>query len=82
MKVNAKALGYTFAVVKGTAVFLTTLFTEYMFGGATLSKLDRLFFGYTVTFKGACIGFVYGLAYGFIFGYLIAVLYNFFSKEK
>ena len=46
--------------------------------GPTLSLLGQYFPGYTVTWAGAILGFLYAFAAGFIFGYGFASMRNTF----
>ena len=81
MKLNPKALGMAVGLVKGTVILLATIYVTWMQGGDTLGHLSRFYLGYTVTYLGALVGFLYGLADGFVLAYIGASLYNFFSKE-
>jgi protoporphyrinogen oxidase len=75
-----------FAISVGTvcslAVFIVTILLIIKGGptvGPTLSLLDQFFTGYSVTLKGAFIGFGYSFLWGFIFGWFFAYLRNFFT---
>jgi hypothetical protein len=62
-------------------VFLATVSLAIRGGpvvGPNLQLLSQYFYGYTVTVKGAFIGFGYSLFWGFLFGYLLAYLRNLF----
>lgn len=81
MKLNPKAFGMAIGLTKGTVILLATLYTTWMQGGYLLGHLSRFYLGYTVTYMGALVGFVYGLADGFVLAFIVASLYNFFAKE-
>ncbi|MFC2141377.1 NAD(P)/FAD-dependent oxidoreductase [Acidobacteriota bacterium] len=73
----ATAIGTAF----GLAVFLVTILLVIKGGqtvGPTLQLLNQYFFGYSVTVKGAFIGFAYSFFWGFLFGWLFAYLRNLF----
>ena len=65
--------------VSGLAIFLATVFLVLKGGkvvGPNLALLGQYFLGYTVTFKGAWIGFTHSFFWGFLFGWLFAYLRN------
>ena len=73
----ATALG----TVAGMLIFLATVFLLLKGGdvvGQNLQLLSQYFLGYSVTVKGAFIGFLYGFFWGFLFGWLFAYLRNLF----
>lgn len=82
MKLNPKAFGLAVGTVKGLVIYLATIFTAIVDGGATLQKLSRFYFGYEVSLKGAFVGLFYGFVDGFVLAFLVATLYNIFSKGK
>ncbi len=49
--------------------------------GATITKLHKVFFGYSLSWGGGIIGFVWGFVYGFIAGFLFALIYNIVSSQ-
>ena len=66
--------------VLGLSAFLATIFLIVKGGpvvGPNLALLSQYFYGYTVTVKGAFIGFCYSFFWGFLFGYLFAYFRNF-----
>ncbi len=76
------ALAVSAGSVCGLAVFLSTLLLILKDGqtvGPTLALLNQYFAGYSVTFKGAIIGFGYAFLWGFISGWLFAYLKNIFT---
>ncbi len=71
----ASALG----VVCGLLSFLTTLWLVIKGGdvvGTNLQLLAQYFVGYSVSVKGAFVGFGYSFGWGFLFGWLFAYLRN------
>jgi hypothetical protein len=68
--------------VSGLAIFLATIFLIIKGGdviGPNLKLLGQYFIGYTVSFKGAFIGFGYSFLWAFIFGWLFAYMRNLFT---
>ena len=66
--------------VSGLTIFIATLWLVIKGGeiiGPNLQLLGQYFIGYSVTVKGAFIGFAYGFFWGFLFGWLFAYLRNF-----
>jgi hypothetical protein len=69
----------TFGLTAGTGLFLATVWLLIRGGevvGPNLALLSNYFPGYSVTWPGACVGFVYGLAAGAVVGWCMARLYN------
>ncbi len=75
------ALGASCALVCGLLVFLATasLIVAHHHGppGPTLGLLGEYFLGYTVSWKGAPIGLVWGGVLGYVAGWLFAFIRNF-----
>jgi len=87
MKLRKRALGIAVGLVWGLSVMLGTwvlLLRDAT--GDTISKLSKIYIGYSYSWGGAVIGFVWGFVDGFIGGFLIAWIYNIanksFSKSK
>ncbi|MFQ6102893.1 MAG: bacteriophage holin [Candidatus Glassbacteria bacterium] len=76
MNLSPKAFGLALGILAGVAIFLATLWIAAMSGGNHLIMLKQFYFGYSVSFVGALVGFVYAFIDGFIAGALIAWLYN------
>ena len=83
---NAKTLGFVIGVLLGLAVFIATNWLvikgpqlneagEYVMG-PHLQLLSQFFIGYSVSFVGSLVGFVYSFAVGTISGALIGWIYN------
>jgi hypothetical protein len=65
--------------VSGLLILVATLFLVLKGGetvGQNLQLLSSYFIGYSVTFKGAFIGFANSFVWGFLFGWLFATLRN------
>ena len=81
MKLNIKALALSMGILGGLAVFLLTVWFLVMgYSGILLGKLGSVYLGYSVSWIGAIIGFVYGFFDGLIGGALIGYFYNKFAK--
>lgn len=81
-RMDKLAFAVSLGTVSGLAVFLATLILILKGGhvvGPTLNLLGQYFAGYSVTLKGALIGFGYSFFWGFIFGWLFAYLRNFLT---
>ena len=76
MQLDKKALGLTFGVLWGGAVFLATWVVLVRGGGEHLRLIRQIYLGYEVSALGSLIGLVWGFVDGFIGGWLVAWLYN------
>jgi hypothetical protein len=82
MRLNAKAMALSAAILWGASVFLATAWILVTGGaGETLAKLGAFYLGYTVSWPGAFIGLVYGFIDGLIGGFLLVWLYNMFLPK-
>ena len=73
------ALGVASGVVMGGLIFFSTFFLLVKGGypiGPNLALLGEFMYGYTVTFPGAFVGFVWGFGIGFFMGWGFAVAHN------
>lgn len=74
------AFGLALGLVAGLGLFI---FTDYVVllhhGGGTLTKLNEVYWGYTVTFGGSLLGLIYGFVSGYVTGWFIALFYNAFA---
>ena len=80
MELRKRALGMALGLVWGLTIMLSTwwlLIGGYR--GDIISKLSQFYIGYSYSWGGAVIGFVWGFVDGFIGGVVIAWLYNFIS---
>lgn len=87
MKLNKTAIGLASGIVWGGSIFLLTFFIMINMSlrggtGEILSKLGRIYIGYTVSLTGALIGLIYGFIHAYIIGWIWASLYNLFSQEE
>jgi hypothetical protein len=79
LRLNARAWGLAAGLLSGFALFLATNILVLKGGPNTGQHLQliRVFFpGYTVTFVGSLVGFVYAFVVGYALGRLIGVVYN------
>jgi hypothetical protein len=78
-RLNARAWGIAFALLGGLGLLASTWLLVLEGGnvvGPHLSLLKNFLPGYSVTFGGGLIGFVYGFVIGYAFGRLIGTVYN------
>jgi hypothetical protein len=76
---NARAWGIAFGLLAGLGLFLATNILLLKGGdvvGPHLSLLGVYLPGYSVTFFGSLVGFVYMFVIGYGFGRLIGEVYN------
>jgi hypothetical protein len=79
LKLNARAWGIAVGMLFGTGLFIATVFLVVKGGqtvGAHLSLIGEYLPGYSVTWGGAFIGFVYLFVIGYAVGRLIGGVYN------
>ena len=79
MRLNATIVGLITGLVAGLGLFAATIFLVLKGGdvvGPHLGLLGQYFPGYTVTFGGSLLGFVYFFIVGFVSGFAVAFLYN------
>jgi len=72
----------SFGLVFGAGLFLATAWLILKGGprtGQHLQLLGQYFIGYSVTWPGACLGFVYGALTGGLAGWLVCTTYNFIA---
>ena len=78
-RLRAGVMAAVFGMTAGTGLFLATAWLVIRGGknvGQHLSLLRFYFPGYSVTWGGAFVGFVYGAAVGAAAGFLLAWIYN------
>jgi len=78
-RLKAGILGLVFGLISGIGLFAMTAILLVENGpntGYHLSLLGNYFIGYTVTWKGAFIGFLWAFALGAIIGWSIGMIYN------
>lgn len=79
VRMRARIMAVVFGMLGGTALFLATAWLLLRGGpmvGQHLGLLGHYFPGYTVTWPGAFLGFVYGALVGGLLGYAVAWVYN------
>ncbi|MDQ2665196.1 MAG: hypothetical protein M3Z05_04225 [Gemmatimonadota bacterium] len=78
-RLNGRAWGIAFALLAGLGILIPT-WVLVLEGGARvgphLALLAVFFPGYSVTFGGGLIGFVYGFVVGYALGRLIGIIYD------
>jgi hypothetical protein len=78
-RLNARAWGIAFGLLLGSGLFLATN-VLLVRGGVDVGrhlKLLRIYFpGYSVTFFGSLIGFVYTFVVGYALGRVVGGVYN------
>ena len=81
MELRKRALGLSLGLVWGLAImFGTWWLLLWNAQGEIISKLGSFYLGYSYSWSGAIIGFLWGFVDGFIAGVLIAWFYGVFSK--
>ena len=78
-RIKADALALVCAVIGGVGLFAMTLWLVIKDGpqaGQHLQLLSNYFFGYSVTWLGAFVGFLYGAVIGGAAGWAIGRIYN------
>ena len=76
---NAMVQGVSAGLIAGLVIFVATNWLVLKGGnvvGPHLSLLNQYFIGYSVTFVGSLVGFVYGFVLAFSGGYFAARIYN------
>ena len=79
LRLNARAWGISAGLLFGVGLFLATIFLVIRGGpniGQHLSLLRVFFPGYSVTWLGAFIGFIYAFVVGYGLGRIIGSVYN------
>lgn len=79
MRLNARAWGISMGLLFGGGLFLATVFLVIRGGpmvGQHLSMLRVFFPGYSVTWIGAFVGFIYAFVLGYGLGRVIGSVYN------
>lgn len=79
LRINARAWGIAFGLAMGLGLFVATNILVLKGGdvvGPNLSLLGIYLPGYSVTFLGSLIGFVYMFVIGYGFGRVIGEVYN------
>ncbi len=85
LRLNIRVLGIAFGFLSGGGLFLVTNWLVLKGGshvGAHMILLRNYFPGYSVTFWGSLVGFVYAFLVGFGIGASIAYFYNFLARTQ
>ena len=78
-RINARAWGISTGMLLGVVLFMATNLLVVRGGanvGQHLQLLSIYFPGYSVTFIGSLIGFVYAFVVGYALGRVIGFIYN------
>ena len=77
MKLDAKSLGLSAAILWSVILFLMTILSIYTgYAAGFLEMIAGIYPGYRISWPGAFAGIILGFIDGFIGGYLLAWLYN------
>jgi hypothetical protein len=80
---NAKKLGAAAGIIWGLCMFVCTLIAMHTgYAKAFLLLMKSIYPGYTISFTGSLLGFLYGFADAFIGFFLLAWLYNKFGGSS
>lgn len=78
-RANEQGWGIAFGLLGGLGLFFATLVLVLKGGpnpGPHLSLISMYFPGYSVTWVGSVVGFVYAFVSGYAIGRTVAILYN------
>jgi hypothetical protein len=84
-RLRARIMATVFAMLGGTGLFVATVWLLVRGGpqvGLHLNLLGNYFPGYSVTWGGALLGFLYGAALGAIVGWSVAWIYNRIADQR
>jgi hypothetical protein len=84
-KIHAGIMALVFGLVGGLMVFIMTIWLLIKGGpnvGAHLRLLSQYFIGYSVTWCGSVIGFMWGALVGALTGAMIGWIYNFVAAWR
>lgn len=84
-RLRATIVAVVTAMVAGFGLFAATLWLVIKGGptvGPTLGLLRAYYPGYSVTWAGSFVGFVYGALTGAVLGWCVASLYNFLADRR
>lgn len=86
LRINSKIFGLILGLLMGSTIFIATNWLVLKGGytdeaghyivGPHLQLLSQFFIGYSVSFVGSAIGFIYGFACGTLAGASIGSIYN------
>jgi hypothetical protein len=78
-RLRASVMAVVFGLTSGTGLFVATAWLVIRGGarvGATLGLLQHYLPGYSVTWPGAFVGFLYAAVIGGVVGWVVAFIYN------
>ena len=78
-RIHAGVMALVCGVLGGVGLFAMTVWLVIKGGpivGAHLQLLSLYFYGYSVTWPGSIVGFLYGAVTGAFVGWLIGIVYN------
>ena len=82
MELRKRALGLAFGLVWGLSILLGTWWLLLRgTPGEVISKLSSFYLGYSYSWGGAIIGFLWGFVDGFVCGFIVAWIYNLVNKS-
>jgi hypothetical protein len=84
-RLNGRAWGLATGLLSGAVLFFATNFLVLKGGpnaGVHLGLLRAFFPGYTVSFFGSLVGFIYAFVVGYATGRLIGAVYNSMVGEE
>ncbi len=82
MELRKRALGIAVGLVWGLSILVVTWWLLIRgTPGEIVSKLSTVYLGYSYSWGGSIIGFLWGFVDGFIGGFLIAWIYNIVNKS-
>ncbi len=84
MKLNPTKIGLTCGLLWGTSLVLLILPAMFFppYGTNFITTIASVYPGYSISWTGMAIGFVYGFIDWFIGGVIFAWLYNYINNEK
>lgn len=85
VRMRARIMAVVFGMLGGTGVFVATAWLLIRGGpqvGLHLGLLRNYFPGYSVTWPGAFVGFLWGAVVGAVLGYALAWVYNRIAERR
>jgi hypothetical protein len=79
LRMNEQGWGIAFGLLLGVGLFVATNVLVVKGGpvvGPHLGLLSMFFPGYSVTFFGSFVGFIYAFVVGYAFGRTVSTIYN------
>lgn len=85
VRLRARVMALVCGLVGGTGLFLVTVWhilRSEVRPAPNLGLLDNYFPGYSVSWPGALLGFVYGAVTGAVIGWVVSWLYNLVANRR